>query len=37
LARAQVLATYRFQTTATAKGESGSVIGTLEGVLITPC
>jgi hypothetical protein len=37
LARAQVVATYRFQTTATAKGESGSVTGTLEDVLITPC
>jgi hypothetical protein len=34
---AQVVATYRFQTTATAKGESGAVIGTLEGVVITPC
>ena len=34
---AQVLATYRFRTTATDKGESGPLIGTLEGVVVTPC
>ena len=34
---AQVLATYRLHTTATPKGESGPVVGTLEGVVITPC
>lgn len=37
LQQAQVVATYRLHTTATAKGESGAVIGTLEGVVITPC
>jgi hypothetical protein len=37
LAQAQIVATYRLKTTATAKGESGAVVGTLEGVLITPC
>ena len=35
---AQVVATYRFHTPTTAKGEIGpAVVGTLEGVLITPC
>jgi len=34
---AQVVATYRLHTTSTPKGESGPVVGTLEGVLITPC
>lgn len=37
LAQAQILATYRLHTTATRKGESGAVIGTIEGVVITPC
>jgi hypothetical protein len=37
LTGAQVVATYRFHTTSTPKGESGPVVGTLEGVLITPC
>ena len=35
---AQVVAMYRFHTPTTAKGEIGpAVVGTLEGVLITPC
>ena len=35
---AQVVATYRWHTAATPKGEIGpAVVGTLEGVLITPC
>ena len=37
LEQAQIVATYRLKTAATAKGESGAVVGTLEGVLITPC
>jgi hypothetical protein len=34
---ARVVATYRLKTTATAKGETGKVIGTVEGVVVTPC
>jgi hypothetical protein len=34
---AQILATYRLHTTSTPKGESGPVVGTLEGVVVTPC
>lgn len=37
LSQAQIVATYRFHTTPTAKGEGGALIGTLEGVVITPC
>jgi len=37
LVGAQVLATYRLHTTSTPKGESGPVVGTLEGVVVTPC
>ena len=37
LAKARVVATYRLQTTPTKKGESGKVVGTLEGAVITPC
>ena len=38
LTGAQVVATYRFHTPTTVKGEIGpAVVGTLEGVLITPC
>jgi hypothetical protein len=34
---AQIVATYRLHATPTAKGESGAVIGTMEGVVIIPC
>ena len=34
---ARVVATYRLKMTATAKGESGKVIGAVEGVVVTPC
>jgi hypothetical protein len=37
LAQAQIVATYRLHMTQTAKGGSGAVLGTLEGVVITPC
>jgi hypothetical protein len=37
LKNAQIVATYRLHATPTPKGESGAVIGTLEGVVITPC
>jgi hypothetical protein len=37
LAQAQIVATYRFHATPTKKGEDGAVVGTLEGVVITPC
>jgi hypothetical protein len=37
LQQAQVVATYRLHVPGTAKGENGAAIGTLEGVVITPC
>jgi hypothetical protein len=37
LANARIVATYRLRTSATPKGENGPVIGTLEGVVVTPC
>jgi hypothetical protein len=37
LVGARILATYRLHTTSTAKGASGAVVGTLEGVVVTPC
>jgi hypothetical protein len=37
LKEARVVATYRLQTTAAAKGENGKVVGTVEGVVITLC
>jgi hypothetical protein len=37
LVGAQIVATYRLHTTATPKGESGAIVGTLEGVVVTPC
>jgi hypothetical protein len=37
LRAANVVATYRFKTPASPKGENGPVVGTIEGVLVVPC
>jgi len=37
LRRAQIVATYRLKTTSTPRGANGAVVGTIEGVVITPC
>jgi hypothetical protein len=34
---ARVVATYRLKAAGTAKGEKGPVVGTVEGVVVTPC
>jgi hypothetical protein len=34
---ARVVATYRLKADGTAKGENGHVVGTVEGVVVTPC
>jgi hypothetical protein len=34
---ARIVATYRLKTTASPKGETGTVVGTVEGVVVTPC